>query len=151
MSQDLTKEIFWRNRRLALDQEAAEQRQAYDSIWNQVRTRATALRQHYDSIVFFTEVDDRLLFYVVKGEWTHPYPFEGVQYDSGNYRLGVVTGENKVIVPVEYTKIYNPGGSFAGIIEVEKNGKRGLFSTQGGSVNFFPRYQPDLEFSARVS
>lgn len=131
MSQDLTKELIWRNRRLANEQEYAKQRHRYDSIWNQVRTWAEDLRKHYDSVVFFTDVDAQILFYVVKGDWVYPYLYEGAQYDSGNYKLGVVTPENKIIVPVEYSKIYNPGGSFKGMIEVEKKGKRGLFNTQG--------------------
>jgi hypothetical protein len=50
--------------------------------------------------------------------------------------MGVVTADNRIIVPVEYDKIYNPNGSFAGMIEVEKDGKRGLYTVEGKV--FFP-------------
>jgi len=69
---------------------------------------------------------------VVKGSWENPYHYKlEKQRDGGNYKMGVVTAENKVIVPVAYTKIYNPDGSFNGMIEVENDGVRGLFRLSG--------------------
>lgn len=131
MSQELTIEILWRNRQLAQNQEYRDQRLVYDSIWSQVRKSAQQLSQHYDSVVFFTQVNNQFLFYVVNGDWVYPYPYDSTQYESGNYKMGVVTADNKVIVPVEYSKIYNPGGSFKDLIEVERNGMRGLFTING--------------------
>ncbi|MEK6782182.1 MAG: YARHG domain-containing protein [Bacteroidota bacterium] len=104
----------------------------YDSLLGGIRTIANALSQHYDSVVFYTEVNNQMLFYVIKGSWEYPYHYENEkQRDSGNYKIGVVTAENKVIIPVEHTKIYNPDGSFIGMIEVESNGVRGLFRIGG--------------------
>jgi hypothetical protein len=131
MSQELTKEVMWRNRRLQYDQELAQRMKAYDSIWNNVRLVALKLQQHYDTVVFFAKVDKQVLFYVANGDWVYPYRNDSTQYDSGNYKMGVVTAENKVIVPVEYTKIYNPSGTVTGVIEVERNGLRGLFKVNG--------------------
>jgi hypothetical protein len=131
MSQELAKEILWRNRRLALNHEDLQQRKKYDSIWREVRTHESVLRKQYDSVVFFTKINNHLLFYVVSGKWVYPYPYDSIQYDSGDYKVGVVNADNKVIVPVEYSKIYNPGGTFPGIIEVERNRLRGLFTIGG--------------------
>jgi hypothetical protein len=103
---------------------------SYDSILSEARAIAVALRKEYDSIVFFTKVDTTTLFYVIKGNWTNPY-YGDNQQDAGDYKMGVVTSGNKIIIPVEYDKIYNPHGSFYGMIEVEKNGLRGLYRTDG--------------------
>lgn len=104
----------------------------YDSLLSGIRKMANSLRQHYDSVVFYTEVDNQILFYVIKGNWEFPYHYESEkQRDAGNYKIGVVTSENKVIIPVAYSKIYNPDGSFNGMIEVENDGVRGLFRISG--------------------
>jgi hypothetical protein len=131
MSQQMTIEVVWRNKRLQYDQEYKQRMKTYDSIWTNVRQVATKLQQQYDTVVFFTNVDKQVLFYVANGNWVYPYRSDSAQYDSGNYKLGVVTAENKVIVPVEYTKIYNPGGTISGAMEVERNGLRGLFRVTG--------------------
>lgn len=131
MSQELAMELQWRTRRLANAIEFAKKMHIYDSIWNSVRNSTAVLRQQYDSVVFFTE-SEQPLFYVVNGEWVDPYPYDGKQQrDSGNYAMGVVTAGNKVIVPVEYTKIYNPGGTVPNMIEVESKGLRGLYKING--------------------
>jgi hypothetical protein len=66
----------------------------------------------------------------VKGNWVNPYVSEN-QRDEGDYKMGVVTATNEVIIPVAYSKIYNPNGSFVGMIEVENEGLRGLFEISG--------------------
>lgn len=131
MSQELTLEVMWRNRVLRDNKDLAERMKTYDSIWTHVREVAMKLQQHYDTVVFFTKVDKQVLYYVANGDWIYPYRYDSAQYDSGNYKVGVVTAENKVIVPVEYTKIYNPGGTISGVIEVERNGLRGLYKVTG--------------------
>jgi hypothetical protein len=131
MSQEMTVEVMWRNKRLQSDQEYRQRMKTYDSIWTNVRRVALKLQQHYDTVIFFTHVDDQILFYVANGDWKYPYQNDSVQYDEGNYKLGVVTAENKIVVPVEYSKIYNPGGTIPGVIEVERNGTRGLFKVSG--------------------
>lgn len=102
----------------------------YDTILNRVQSLASSLSKQYDSVVFYTEVDKQTLFYVVNGEWKYPFEYKK-QCDSGNYKMGVVTAENEVIIPILFTKIYNPNGSFEGMIEVEKGRARGLFRTDG--------------------
>lgn len=131
MSQELTIEVMWRNRVLRDNKELVERMKTYDSIWTNVREVALKLQQHYDTVMYFTKVDKQVLYYVANGEWVYPYRYDSAQYDSGNYKVGVVTAGNKVIVPVEYSKIYNPGGTISGVIEVERNGLRGLFKVTG--------------------
>jgi hypothetical protein len=134
MSQELTREVVWRNRISQYDKELAQRMKTYDSIWASVRKTALQLQQHYDTVVFFTEVNDNVLFYVANGAWVYPYPYDGEQSDGGKYKMGVVTADCKVVVPVEYNKIYNPGGTIPGLIEVELNGLRGLYSVKGEQI-----------------
>ncbi len=136
MSQQLARSLM----EYTLRQTRADHPQAgtYDSLSKILETRVRELRQRYDSVVFYSNVNDQLLFYVVNGNWVFPYDYDASkQSDGGNYKIGVVTGENKVIIPVSYSKIYNPDGSFEGMIEVENDGKRGLFRTNGEI--FFPQ------------
>lgn len=132
MSQELAMELIGRKLRSQSIANNNELTLHYDSLLGGIRAIAETLRKNYDSVVFYTEVNDQTLFYVVNGSWEDPYQYEpDKQRDGGNYKIGVVTPDNKVIVPVEYTKIYNPDGSFKGMIEVESNGVRGLFRING--------------------
>lgn len=134
MSQELAVMIKQHSIRLQLANNPSEFNLRYDSLLAGVRASADALAKQYDSVAFYTEVDDQLLFYVIKGSWEYPYTYEREkQRDAGNYKIGVVTAENKVVIPVEFTKIYNPDGSFEGMIEVESDGLRGLYHTTGGA------------------
>lgn len=130
MSQELAVKIKEYGLRLRVNDQHAEVILNYDSILGGIHAMITALSKDYDSIVFYTTVDDITLFYVVNGNWQNPYGYDA-QRDAGDYKMGVVTATNKIIVPVEYDKIYNPHGTFQGMIEVQQDGKRGLFSITG--------------------
>jgi|GEM_PF-2458541 len=132
MTQELAVMIKQHSMRLQLASNPTELSLRYDSLLAGIRASAVALGKQYDSVAFFTEVDDQILFYVVNGNWVYPYSWEK-QVDGGDYKMGVVTAENQIVIPVEYTKIYNPDGSFDGMIEVENNGLRGLFHVKGGA------------------
>lgn len=98
------------------------------------------LQKKYDSVVYYADVNETNLFYVVMGNWGDPYSHDpDEQRNSGDYKIGVVTADDKTIIPVEFDKIYNPNGSFAGMIEVEKQGKRGLYSIEG-KIFLLPEY-----------
>jgi hypothetical protein len=131
MTQELAVKIKEHSLRLQqANIEHSEVRLRYDSLLSGIQKSAISLSEHYDSVVFFTDVGDQVLFYVINGSWEFPYEYNK-QRDGGNYKMGVVTAENKVIIPVAYTKIYNPNGSFNEMIEVENDGLRGLFHIRG--------------------
>ncbi|MEM7373457.1 MAG: YARHG domain-containing protein [Bacteroidota bacterium] len=83
----------------------------------------------YDAVpyVFLSEADT--FFVVANGKWEAdllpPYT---------HCLLGVVNHELQTIIPVQFDKIYNPGGTVAEHIEVERNGKKGLFQLDGTEV-----------------
>ena len=90
------------------------------------------IRSSYDSVVYYTLVDTTLLFYVVNGDWQ--YPMVRNQDQALEYRMGVVSEYGKEIIPVSFDKIYNPGGTIDGLIEVERNGRRGLYTLSGQPI-----------------
>jgi hypothetical protein len=102
---------------------------AYDSIYRSTEQVARMLRGQYDSVIYLAHVKSVELYYVTKGEWKYPYPVK--EPVSPIAKIGVVEGSGKVIVPVKYDKIYNPNGTVSQFIEVENNGKRGLYSLNG--------------------
>ncbi|WP_256010139.1 WG repeat-containing protein [Desertivirga xinjiangensis] len=94
---------------------------------------AEQLKTKYDSVLWFSYVDGRSYFYVVKGEWN----VNAVIYGNGpkpEYSMGLVDAEMKEIVPPDYSLIHNIGGTFEGLIEVEKDGKRGFYNLEGKLV-----------------
>lgn len=150
MSPELAMEVIKYGKR-TMAEENPEYTLRYDSIVGPILASAKALSRHYDSVVYYARVDNVVLFYVVKGNWINPYPQRGddeLEGDRGDYIMGVVTSDNKVIIPVEYSKVYNPNGSFDGMIEVENKGAHGLFYNTGGV--FIPA-EYDGVYPTRVS
>lgn len=130
MSQELAIKLKEYATQMAPDYEPSAHVIRFDSVLLVVRASAAELSKQYDSVVLFTDDESVRLFYVVNGTWENPFGYEN-QRDQGDYKIGVVTADNKVIVPVEYDKVYNLNGSFDGMIEVEKNALRGLYRVNG--------------------
>ncbi len=91
-----------------------------------VRAVLNAVKEKYDTVPYFTKFSDgKYLFYVVKGKW------KGHNEDTfyqGGFKMGIIDEQLTEILPVEYDKIYNPGATITNFIEVEKNGRKGLFN-----------------------
>ena len=95
----------------------------------------TAYGNLYDKIMYITIVEDQIYFYVLKGKWEDSYWGEGQKtLKKGTYKMGLVNEQNEVLVPVEYDKIYNLGGTAVGLMEVEKAGKLGLYDLKGNAL-----------------
>lgn len=101
----------------------------YDSLFANVETIARTLSLRYDSVIFTTMVNGVELFYVTNGEWNYPYTYPTVKPYTA--KIGVVDKNGNVIVPVKYDKVYNPNGTIPGFIEVEADGKKGLYRLDG--------------------
>lgn len=96
---------------------------------------AEKLKSRYDSILWFQHVDNKTFFYVVKGtlpeDFTQIYNGEDKSKPKSDYKMGLLNPELKEVIPVQFDLIHNIGGTIAGMIEVEKDNKRGLFSVDG--------------------
>ena len=121
------------------------------------KAKAAAVQQllinQQDSVVYYTQVDTTLLFYIARGDWDYSILTE--KSKERNYQMGVVDEQGKEVIPIAFDKIYNPGGTLPHLIEVERNGKRGFYNLKGQpviSVSFdavYP-YQEDKQVLAQV-
>jgi len=100
---------------------------------------AAQLKTKYDSVIWFAHVNDKTYFYVVKGKWSmekdidrkNPFYKDSV-VDS--YKMGLVSPDLKEIIPAEYDLIHNINGTIDGLVEVEKDNKRGFYNLEGKLV-----------------
>jgi YARHG domain/WG containing repeat len=100
---------------------------------------ATELRKTYDSVIWFAHNDNKTFYYVLKGKWNIKKDLELQQryyMDSvkDDYKMGLVGADLKEIIPVDYDLIHNIGGTFPGMIEVEKDEKKGFYTLTGKLV-----------------
>jgi len=96
---------------------------------------ADKLKTRYDSVVWFAHVDKKTFFYVVKGKWNiNKYIKRSRDSVIYPYGMGLVSPELKEIIPPEYDLIHNISGTFPGLVEVEKNDKKGFYDLAGKIV-----------------
>ncbi|SHM73831.1 WG repeat-containing protein [Mucilaginibacter sp. OK098] len=96
---------------------------------------ANLLKTKYDSVVWFAHVDQKTFYYVVKGKWAMHEDINRYK-DSvvEPYKMGLVNPELKEIIPPEYDLIHNISGTFPGLVEVEKDNKKGFYDLDGKIV-----------------
>lgn len=86
-------------------------------VYTKIKPYLEVISKSYDSVKYFCVLDTNYFFYVSNGT-----------------KKGVVDKHGKVIVPVKYSKIFNPGGTVKGLIEVEDHKKFGLYDLEGNVV-----------------
>lgn len=96
---------------------------------------AEQLKTRYDSVIWFAHVDKKTFYYVVKGKWDEDKDINRYK-DSviEPYKMGLLGPDLHEIIPVEYDLIHNIGGTFPGLVEVEKDKKKGFFDLEGKIV-----------------
>ena len=101
----------------------------YASITLQAFKSAEKLKAKYDSVLWFSHINKQTYFYVIKGKWDYYDP------DSAKtYKMGLVNPQLQEIIPPEYDLVYNINGSVPGLVEVEKEHKRGFYNLNGKIV-----------------
>jgi hypothetical protein len=117
----------------------------YSDITLKAFETANQLKSKYDSVVWFAHMDNKTFFYVVKGKWDMRKDiYEKYIYSKYTnrfkdsviepYKMGLVGPDLKEIIPPEYDLIYNIGGTFPGLIEVEKDNKKGFYDLDGKNI-----------------
>lgn len=84
----------------------------------------------YKRVPFYAETPDGKLFYVAN------------HWEQGKYRefpenqgsMGLVTAQNELVLPLQYDKIGNPDALAKGWVEVEQNGRYGLFNYENSTL-----------------
>jgi hypothetical protein len=95
---------------------------------------AEQLKTRYDSVLWFDHINDKTFYYVIKGKLPEQFywPVNSKKGpDSALYKMGLVNSDLKEIIPAEFDLIHNIGGTVDNLIEVEKNGKKGLYNVDG--------------------
>lgn len=93
--------------------------------------RARELQKNCDTVVWFTEYNGEAYYYAVNGSYL---------YDSINtlnplqMEMGLINKYGKIIIPLQFDLIGNPGITFPDLIEVRKQNKVGYFSMAGEEV-----------------
>jgi len=97
---------------------------------------ADQLKTRYDSVVWFQHIEQKTYYFVLKGTLSRTFYWrdDNKEKDTSNYKMGLVGPDLKEIIPVEYSLIHNINGTLAGLIEVEKSDKKGLFNLDGKIV-----------------
>ncbi|WP_184543552.1 YARHG domain-containing protein [Mucilaginibacter sp. FT3.2] len=98
---------------------------------------ADKLKTKYDSVLWFDHVGGKTFYYVMKGKIADDFywpKIDDLKGEKSDLKMGLVSPELKEIIPVEYDLIHNIGGTIAGLIEVEKGGKRGFYNVSGRLV-----------------
>ncbi len=91
---------------------------------------------------------------MVKGKWNMEKDINRYK-DSviEPYKMGLVNPDLKEIIPVEYDLIHNISGTFPGLVEVEKDNKKGFYNLDGRivvPVNYDQVFPIDDEVSLAV-
>jgi len=107
----------------------------YSPITLEAFKTAQTLRTKYDSVIWFAHLDAKTYYYVVKGKWDEEKDINRYQ-DSiiEPYGIGLVSPELKEIIPPQFDLIYNINGTFPGLVEVEKDNKKGFYNLDGKNV-----------------
>jgi hypothetical protein len=102
----------------------------------------------YGHTPYYIKIEGTYLFYVCAKKLE--YGDKG-KFNVTDILLGIADNTCKEILKPEYTKIYNPDATAVGYIEIEKNGKRGLFNYKTNEIIpptfdvIFPSDQPDID------
>lgn len=85
------------------------------------------LEEKYDASPYYFDVKGEKWFYVANGKWEETW---GEESKKADVKFGLVNEALEEVLPVSYDKVYNPDGTAQGFIEIENDGKRGLFGYQ---------------------
>lgn len=90
---------------------------------------AKELKTRYDSVLWFSHINEKTYYYVVKGTWNMD---DYLTKDTAKtYQMGLVDPQLKEIIPPQYDLVHNIGGTFDALIEVEKDHKHGFYDLTG--------------------
>jgi len=97
---------------------------------------AKSLKAKYDTVIWFAHMGDNTYYYVVNGQWDLEQNFYPRYRNSPKkpYKMGLVGPDLKEVIPAQYTMIHTINDLFPGMVEVEKDGKKGLFDLNGKNV-----------------
>lgn len=109
--------------------------------------QAAMLKKMYDldSVVWYTQYNDSIYYYVVIGNWNVNMKHEKV-FENYDHQMGLVSETGRIVVPHRYNLVSTIAFEEEDIIEVKKDGLVGLYSIDGKQVAE-PIYQYIIPYS----
>jgi hypothetical protein len=103
--------------------------------------QAALLKKKFDldSVVWYTQYNDSIYYYVVIGNWDIHMGHEKT-FENYGHQMGMISETGRVVVPHRYDLVGTIGFEQADIIEVKKDGLVGLYSIEGKQLTE-PIYQ----------
>ena len=115
----------------------------YDSIDGSVRNQVKSLDSIYGKTPYYTTLNNKKVFIVMKGNFNKSYYEE--QF-TGRFKYGIVDDSLKPILDCEYDKIYNPNLTLLNCMEIKKGTEVGLYNFVTNEI-----LEPQFEFIAPSS
>ena len=86
----------------------------------------------YSHIAYSLCIDSAYYFIVVNGAWSLEAQQEPLADGATRpYQMGMVNAQNNTLIPIKFDKIYNMGATAQNLLEVEWQGKHGLYNHRG--------------------
>jgi hypothetical protein len=103
----------------------------YDPLTLAAFAKAKQLLAKYDSVIWFSHIQDKTYYYVVNGKWEE---YDLLQDTAKTYKMGLVGPDLNLVIPVEFDLVGQIGVTFPDLIEVQKNKKKGFYDLNGKVV-----------------
>lgn len=92
--------------------------------------QAHNLQQTYDTVVWFTQYNDSIYYYVANGTFNNYFLDYSAEHPH-SFTMGLVSETGRVVIPPAFDIIGTIGYSKLRVVEVKKNGRVGHFSLDG--------------------
>ncbi|HMV10127.1 MAG TPA: WG repeat-containing protein [Cyclobacteriaceae bacterium] len=95
--------------------------------------QARMLQETYDTVIWYTQYNDSVYYYVVNGEWENFFMGDNRER-SNNAKMGLVSESGRVIVPPAYDLVGTISFETENVVEVKKDNLVGHFSMDGKEI-----------------
>lgn len=95
--------------------------------------QARMLQQTYDTVIWYTQYNDSIYYYVVNGEWQNFFMVDNGER-STSAKMGLVGESGRVIVPPAYDLVGTISFETENVVEVKKDNLVGHFAMDGKEI-----------------
>lgn len=95
--------------------------------------QARMLQQTYDTVIWYTQYNDSIYYYVVNGEWQNFFMVDNGER-STSAKMGLVSESGRVIVPPAYDLVGTISFETENVVEVKKDNLVGHFAMDGKEI-----------------
>jgi hypothetical protein len=112
----------------------------YNTPDPRVKEQVQKLDALYGTTPYYAITKNGTLFIVMKGKYPEDYPWNKSRF-TGEFGYGVADSALQLILPCAYDKVYNPGLTLDGCMEIKKGNATGFFHFSSHEV-----LEPQFEY-----